>query len=136
MCIRDSLYAVRGALTVGRGMLTREIAWEVITRLRGELFRHLLRMDHGWHQRHPTGAILARLTNDVTTIQYGVSGIVTAVQQPLTLVALIAAAAWMNPWLTLTAVAVLPLVAWPIARFGARLRHSSKASLDNMAGFA
>ncbi|MGB0638438.1 MAG: ABC transporter ATP-binding protein [Myxococcota bacterium] len=131
-----ALYAVRGALTVGRGMLTREIAWEVITRLRGELFRHLLRMDHGWHQRHPTGAILARLTNDVTTIQYGVSGIVTAVQQPLTLVALIAAAAWMNPWLTLTAVAVLPLVAWPIARFGARLRHSSKASLDNMAGLS
>lgn len=127
------LYAIRGALTVGRGMLTREIAWEVITRLRGELFRHLLRMDHGWHQRHPTGAILARLTNDVTTIQYGVSGIVTAVQQPLTLVALIAAAAWMNPWLTLTAVAVLPMVAWPIARFGSRLRHSSKASLDNMA---
>ncbi|MAY80246.1 MAG: hypothetical protein CL930_05605 [Deltaproteobacteria bacterium] len=130
------LYAVRGALTVGRGMLTREIAWEVITRLRGQLFQHLLRMDPGWHQRHPTGAILARLTNDVTTIQYGVSGIVTAVQQPLTLIALIAAAAWMNPWLTLIAVAVLPLVAWPIARFGSRLRHSSKASLDNLAGLS
>jgi subfamily B ATP-binding cassette protein MsbA len=130
------LYAVRGALTIGRGMLTREIAWEVITRLRGQLFQHLLRMDPGWHQRNPTGAILARLTNDVTTIQYGVSGIVTAVQQPLTLIVLIAAATWMNPWLTLIAVAVLPLVVWPIARFGSQLRHSSKASLDNLASLS
>ena len=39
----------------------------------------------------------------------------------------------MNPWLTLMAVAVLPLVAWPIAHFGRKLRHSSRASLDNMA---
>lgn len=127
------LYLLGGTLTVGRGMLTRTIAWDVITRLRSELFWHLLRLDARWHQRHPTGATLARLSQDVTTIQYGVSGIVTAIQQPLTLVALLAAAAWMNLKLTLVAMAVLPLVAWPIARFGRRLRHSSRASLDNMA---
>ncbi len=127
------LYGLNGMLTVGRGMLTRTIAWDVITRLRAALFAQYLRLDLGWHHRNPTGAQLARLTNDVNNIQYGVSGIVTAVQQPLTLVALIAAAAWMNPVLTGIAVLALPLVAWPIARFGARLRGSVRSSLDNLA---
>jgi len=128
-----ALYVVGGLLTVGRGMLTRHIAWDVITTLRAEVFWHLLHLDARWHQKHPTGETLARLSQDVNMVQYGVSGIVTAIQQPLTLLVLLGAAAWMNPWLTLIAIAVLPLVAWPIARFGRRLRHSSRASLDNMA---
>ena len=127
------LYVLGGALTVGRGMLTRHIAWDVITQLRSQVFWHLLRLDARWHQKNPTGETLARLSQDVHTVQYGVSGIVTAIQQPLTLVVLLGAAAWMNPWLTAMAVVVLPLVAWPIATFGRRLRMSSKASLDNMA---
>ena len=130
------LYVLGGALTVGRGMLTRRIAWDVITRLRSEVFWHLLRLDARWHQKHPTGETLARLSQDVHTVQYGVSGIVTAIQQPLTLVVLLSAAAWMNPWLTALAVIALPLVVWPIATFGRRLRMTSKASLDNMAGLS
>ncbi len=127
------LYGLNGLLTVARGMLTRTIAWDVVTRLRSALFGQYLRLDLGWHHRNSTGAHIARLTNDVNNIQYGVSGIVTAVQQPLTLVALLAAAAWMNPWLTGLAVLALPLVAWPISRFGARLRGSVRSSLDNLA---
>jgi subfamily B ATP-binding cassette protein MsbA len=130
------LYLIGGALTVGRGMLTRRIAWDVITQLRSEVFWHIMKLDARWHQKHPTGETLARLSQDVNTVQFGVSGIVTAIQQPLTLLALLGAAAWMNPWLTVVAVAVLPLVAWPISRFGRRLRESSKASLDNMAALS
>lgn len=127
------LYLIGGLLRVGRGMMTRHIGWRVITDLRRDLFAHLMRLDVRWHQGHPAGASLARLTQDVNTIQYGVSGIVTAIQQPLTLIVLLGAAAWMNIWLTAVAVAVLPLVAWPISRFGRRLRTASRASLDSMA---
>ena len=127
------LYMLGGILRVGRGMLTRHIAWQVITDLRRDLFAHMLRLDVRWHQAHPAGASLARLTQDVNTIQYGVSGIVTAIQQPLTLVVLLGAAAWMNVWLTAVAIAILPLVAWPISKFGRRLRAASRASLDTMA---
>ena len=130
------LYLLGGILRVGRGMLTRHIAWRVITDLRSDLFAHMLRLDVRWHQRHAAGASLARLTQDVNTIQYGVSGIVTAIQQPLTLAVLLGAAAWMNIWLTAISIAVLPLVAWPISRFGRRLRTASRASLDSMAGLS
>lgn len=126
------LYALNGTLTFSRGMLTRTIAWDVITRIRHELFDKLLSLDVGWHQRHSTGAEVARLINDIHNIQYGVNGMVTAFQKPLTLVVLIASAFWMNARLAAAAVIVLPLLAFPIDRFGKRLRKAAGESLDNL----
>ena len=91
-----ALYATNGLVSFSRGMLTRSIAWKVVTQLRSQLFDALLRQDVAWHQSRPTGALLARLTNDVNNIQYGVSGIVTAVEKPLTLILLIVTAFIMN----------------------------------------
>lgn len=127
------IYALNGTLGFARGMLTRYVAWKVVTQLRDELFASYLRQDVTWHQQQPTGALLARLSNDVSNVQYGVSGIVTAVQKPLTLLVLIIAAFSMNPRLAAIAVVVLPLVAIPIDRFGKRLRVRSRQALDNMA---
>ncbi|MFT4976030.1 MAG: subfamily B ATP-binding cassette protein MsbA [Myxococcota bacterium] len=130
------IYAVNGITNVGRGLLTKGVAWAVVTRLRRELFVQYLRLDAGWHQSHPVGERVARLVNDVTSIQHGVSGIVTAVQKPLTLAVLIATAFYLNPRLALIAVAVLPFVAVPIDRFGRRLRQTSRQSLNNMSGLS
>ena len=127
------IYALNGGLSFCRGMLTRHVAWKVVTQLRDELFASYLRQDVAWHQQQPTGALLARLSNDVSNVQYGVSGIVTAIQKPLTLLILIGAAFSMNARLALIAVVLLPLVAIPIDRFGKRLRRQSREALDNMA---
>ena len=127
------LYGLNGALGFGRGMLTRDIAWRVVTVLREELFRSLLRQDVAWHQQQPTGELLARLSNDVSGVQYGVSGIVTALQKPLTLVILVVSAFSMNPRLALVGVLLLPLIAIPIDRFGRRLRVTARETLDSMA---
>ncbi|MFT5679374.1 MAG: subfamily B ATP-binding cassette protein MsbA [Myxococcota bacterium] len=127
------LFALNGALTFGRGMLTRYIAWKVVTTLREELFACYLSQDIAWHQSQPVGELLARLSNDVTNVHYGVSGIVTAVQKPLTLLVLIAVAFHLNPRLALIGMIALPLVAVPIDRFGKRLRRTSRGALDNMA---
>lgn len=127
------VYALNGALGFGRGMLTRDIAWRVVTVLREELFRSYLRQDAAWHQQQPTGDLLARLSNDVSNVQYGVSGIVTAIQKPLTLLVLVGSAFAMNPRLAAVAVLLLPLIAIPIDRFGRRLRQTARETLDSMA---
>lgn len=127
------LFALNGVLTFGRGMLTRYIAWKVVTTLREELFACYLSQDIAWHQTQPVGELLARLSNDVTNIHYGVSGIVTAVQKPLTLIVLVSAAFYLNAKLALIGMVALPLVVLPIDRFGKRLRKTSRGALDNMA---
>jgi len=130
------LYLLGGALNVGRGLLTRSIALEVIERLRGQVYARLLRLDLGWHQRHPAGELVARLTNDAASIQYAVSGVITAIQKPATLVVLLGSALYLNPRLAVVAVALLPLVGWPIARFGARLRAAARDANDNLAALS
>ncbi len=127
------LYAANGFLGFARGMITQGISWGVVARMRQALFAALLRQDAAWHQKAPTGTLLARLTQDVDDVQYGVSAIVTAIQKPLTLAVLVAAAASMDPLLTLVALVVLPLVILPIRVFGQRLRAAARDRLDNLA---
>ena len=38
-------------------------------RLRGDVFRHLLRQDAGFFREHPTGDVMSRLTNDLSAVR-------------------------------------------------------------------
>ncbi len=130
------LYALNGAVTVARGLLTRSVAWRVVTDLRAELHAALLRLDVGWHQRTPVGERASRALSDVNNLQYAVSGVVTAVQKPVTLVGLVATAFWLNPQLAGVALFVLPFVALPIHHFGQWSRRSAREALDASARLA
>ncbi|MFN7146703.1 MAG: ABC transporter ATP-binding protein, partial [Myxococcota bacterium] len=130
------LYAVNGAVNVGRGLLTRSISWRIVTDLRQRVFEKLLLLDVAWHQRTPSGERTTRLLADINNLQYAMSGVVTAVQKPLTLAVLIGSAFWMNPKLAGVAIVALPLVAVPIDRFGKWLRSAARATLDGGAALA
>jgi subfamily B ATP-binding cassette protein MsbA len=131
-----ALYALNGLVNVSRGMLTRSISWRIVTDLRQVTFDKLLDMDVGWHQRTPSGERTTRLLADINNLQYAMSGVVTAIQKPLTLIVLIASAFWMNPKLAGVAVVLLPLVALPIDRFGKWVRAASRDTLDGGAALA
>ena len=81
------LYLLGGILRVGRGMLTRHIAWRVITDPGSDLVYSassrcsLASASCGGREPGPTDP---GCEHDL----YGVSGIVTAIQQPLTLAVL------------------------------------------------
>jgi len=130
------LYGLSAAVNIGRGLLTRAIAFRVVAKLRGDLMAQYLRLGLAWHQATPTGEQVSRLSNDVNNVQYAVSGFATAIQKPITLVGLVVAAFALNPLLAAVALAVLPLVAIPIDRFGKRLRQSTQDSLTNMASLS
>ncbi len=131
-----ALYALNGVVNVSRGLLTRSISWRIVTDLRRVVFDKLLGMDIAWHQRTPSGERTTRLLSDINNLQYAMSGVVTAIQKPLTLVVLVASAFWMNPRLAAVAVVLLPLVALPIDRFGKWVRSSSRDTLDGGAALA
>ncbi len=130
------LYALNGAVNVSRGLLTRSISWRIVTDLRQRVFDKLLALDVAWHQHTPSGERTTRLLGDINNLQYAMSGVVTAVQKPLTLLVLITSAFWMNPTLAAVAVVALPLVAVPIDRFGKWLRAAARATLDGGAALA
>lgn len=130
------LYGLNGAVAVGRGLLTRTVAWRVVTDLRAELHAKLLTLDASWHQRTPVGERASRALSDVNNLQYAVSGVVTAIQKPVTLLGLIVTAFVLDARLAAVALVVLPLVAYPIDRFGKWSRRASKDTLDAAAKLA
>ena len=130
------LYALNGVVAVGRGLLTRSIAWRVVTNLRSDLHAKLLTLDVDWHQRTPVGERASRALADVNNLQYAVSGVVTAVQKPITLIGLVITAFVLDARLAAVSLVVLPFVAYPIGRFGAWSRRASREALDAGAALA
>jgi len=112
------LYLLRGGVAVVRTHITKRIAWAVTAELRCALHRHYLQLSP--LQQGSTGERVAALTSEVDALQYGVSAVVTAIRNPLTLVVLGGTAAWLAPSLAPIALLLLP-AAWLCARWGGRL---------------
>lgn len=131
-----ALYALNGAVNFARASLTRTIAWRVVTEIRGRLHERLLDQELAWHLRTPSGERQSRLLGDVNALQYAVNGVVTAVQKPITIAALVVGAFIMNPKLAIIAFALLPLALLPIHRVGAWVRTASRAASDAAAALS
>jgi ATP-binding cassette subfamily B protein len=90
--------------------------------LRNDLFRHLERQDSGFYQRYRTGDIMARMTNDLNAVRmllgpalmYSANTIFFTVFALFFLLRL-------SPWLTLVALAPMPLASILVQYLGRRI---------------
>ncbi|MBC7529848.1 MAG: ABC transporter ATP-binding protein [Chthonomonadaceae bacterium] len=68
------LYVVRGVLSFSLNYLIGWLGQRVVFDLRFQSYRHLNRLSLSYYDTRQTGKIMARLTSDVDTIQYMISG--------------------------------------------------------------
>ncbi len=108
------LYAQRWIL-IG---ISREIKFD----LRNDLFRHLEKQDSGFYQRYRTGDIMARLTNDLNAVRMllGPALMYSANTVFFTVGALFFVLR-ISPWLTLVALAPMPVASILVQYFGTRI---------------
>src|SRR5271166_6488391 len=108
------LYAQRWIL-IG---ISREIEFDV----RNDLFSHLEKQDSGFYQRYRTGDIMARLTNDLNAVRMllGPALMYSANTVFFTLFALYFLL-HLSPWLTLVALAPMPLASILVQYLGHRI---------------
>ncbi len=114
----------KGVANYGQSYLMTYVGVRVITDIRWQLFHHLMRLPLSFHLRHPSSHMLSRVINDVNWIQYSVAGVLKdLLQQSLTFVFLLGYVFTVNWRLTLLSIVVVPLAAFPVIRFGARMRR-------------
>ncbi len=110
------LYASRWIL-IG---ISREIEFD----LRNDLFRQLEKQDSGYYQRYRTGDIMARLTNDLSAVRQLLG---PAIMYSANTVLFSAFALYfllrISPWLTLVALAPMPIASILVQYFGARIHE-------------
>jgi ATP-binding cassette subfamily B protein len=112
----------------GVGGLRRNISGRVGTNveydLRNRLGRHLLALEAAYHDRVPTGQLLARTTSDVRSLRYFISwGLVFLVLNVITF-AIAAIQMWLlSPRLCLVVLALAPPLIYGALRFNRRLHR-------------
>jgi ATP-binding cassette, subfamily B, multidrug efflux pump len=108
------LYAQRWVL-IG---ISRDIEFD----LRNDLFRKLERQDTGFYRRYRTGDLMARMTNDLNAVRMllGPGLMYSANTVFLTVFALVFMLR-ISPWLTLVALAPMPLASILVQYFGSRI---------------
>ena len=105
--------------------------------LRTNLFRHILRQDHGFLTGTSTGDLVARLTNDIDQLNAVLStSIVVILVEGVTLIVIVVVMFVVNWKLALLALAVLPIVAVTTRYFRARIRRSSSGERTAQARIA
>jgi subfamily B ATP-binding cassette protein MsbA len=125
------LYAVKGVAYYGQAYLMGFIGQRVIFDLRNLLYERLASQSLSFFVHRKTGELLARLSYDVTLVQAAVSTAVTALMRDAISIVFLLAVIFVQDWmLALIAMLVFPLVVYPIARFGKKMRH---ATLDGQA---
>jgi subfamily B ATP-binding cassette protein MsbA len=103
--------------------------------LRTRLYAHLLHMPPGFLQRHSTGELMSRVSNDITSLHTLLaSSLVTLIRDPVTLVVLIGSQVMLWPKLTLMSLLILPATVVPAAIFARRLRKSAREAQSRQAG--
>jgi ATP-binding cassette subfamily B protein len=102
-------------------------------RLRGDLFRHLLRLDAGFYRRHPTGDVMSRLTSDLSAVRqlFG-PGLLNLINTALVYVTTIWLLLHLSPRLTLWALLPYPALLAAVRLSSRRIYHWSRAIQEQL----
>jgi subfamily B ATP-binding cassette protein MsbA len=118
------LYAFKGIFSYGHTVLMNYIGLRIIADLRNRLYRKIQEQSLTFFTKNPTGILMARITNDVGSIQGAVSEAVTSLlKDTFTLIGLIFVIFYQSWKLALVALVVFPLIIYPIATFGRKMRR-------------
>ncbi len=128
-----ALFLLRGlgefVQTYNMGYVGRQI----VSRLRREVFRHILELPVGYFDRSSSAALLSRLTyNSEQVGQATTDSINLVVRTTLTIVGSIAFMLWFNARLTLIALILTPLIGWLVSIINFKFRRYSRRIQDSM----
>jgi ATP-binding cassette subfamily B multidrug efflux pump len=117
-----AIAAVKGVFLYAQRWILIGISRDIEFDLRNDLFRHLEKQDSGFYQKYRTGDVMARLTNDLNAVRMllGPALMYSANTLFLTVGALFFVLR-ISPWLTLVALAPMPIISILVQYFGVRI---------------
>ena len=128
------IFAVQGVLSFVQVWLITSVAEKVIAKLRSELFAHLVRLSPGFFAEQRTGELTSRLSTDLTLLQSVMTYQSTELMRQLVyLIGGIAMLTITHPRLTVTTLAVVPVVVGAAFIFGRAMRKASTVVQDRIA---
>ena len=125
----------------GVRLLSRQLVFgvgrQVEVELRQRLFDHMLRQEPSWVQTRGSGDVISRATSDVENIRrllgFAVLSLTnTLLAYCLTLPAMLA----IDPWLTLAAIGLYPVMLSVVRLFGGRMMQQQRLQQEELSGLS
>lgn len=102
--------------------------------LRNDLYGKILHQSSRFYARHPSGELVSRVANDVAVMQNAISArLLDLFQQTVTLIFLVVFLLMTNFKLAAICLVAVPIVVFPIYRFGKGMRRQSRHSQERLA---
>jgi ATP-binding cassette subfamily B protein len=118
---------VRGFSYYYEDFLLSTAAQDIVYRVRARLYRHLHRLPLSFHQRHPTGDLLMRLSADIILLRDAlIDSVVNIATGVLMLVLMLIVMLVADPVLTVVSLAVMPPILLLTTLYGRRIRVNAK----------
>ncbi len=131
------LATVMGAVRLGSRMLVFGVGRQVEADLKQKIFDHLLGQEPGWVQTMGSGEVISRATSDVEQVRrlmgFAVLSLTnTVLAYALTLPAML----WIDPGLTVAALALYPVMLVVVRLFGGRMMRQQRRQQEALASLS
>ncbi len=124
-----AIFLVKGLTRFSQSYLMRSMGQKIVTRIRSELYAHLLKLPLGFYKKFHAAVLMSRMTNDINLLSDISSQVVSKFfQHFLTLVVLVGVIFYQEWRLALLYCLVLPIMVIPLNIIGKRLRGISHES--------
>ncbi|MEK6613937.1 MAG: lipid A export permease/ATP-binding protein MsbA [Candidatus Binatota bacterium] len=121
------VFAFRGFVNFGDNYLTDYVGLRIINDVRDGLNRHLQSLSLSFFQRHPTGTLISRVTNDVSLVRSALTDSVASLIRDTTSLLALIVVAFLKDWVLATiAFVVFPASVLPITRMSKKIKRFTK----------
>jgi subfamily B ATP-binding cassette protein MsbA len=124
----------KGLFTFLSSFFMKSIGFNVVMKMRNDLFDHLLYQSSSYFDSTATGELMSRLTNDVDKIQEAVSGSMGDLIREVFILLSLLIYIFITDWkLALFSFVIAPMAVIPLAIFSQKLKKRGKLNQINMA---
>ncbi len=125
------LFFAKGAGAYASGYLMADVGQRVVRDVRNRLFDHILGQSAAFFSERTSGRLMSRIVSDVTQVQRAVSETLgDLARESLALVGFAALLFYHDSGLALVCLTGAPLIVYPLARLGQRVRRTTRHSQE------
>ena len=122
-----TIFTVKAVMEYFGFVLIQHSGLSAVTDLRNAVYAKILRQPLGFFQHHPSGRVLSAVISDIERVRITLTDWIAQFFRYIFMLPILAFVLFIINWkLALGSSIFLPLVLWPVAKFGRRMRRSSE----------
>ncbi|HXQ26652.1 MAG TPA: ABC transporter ATP-binding protein [Candidatus Acidoferrales bacterium] len=125
---------VKGTAEYIGSILIQHVGLSAVTDLRNQVYSQVVQQPVGFFQNNPTGRVMSAVIADIEQMRSAFSDwFAEFFRQIFGLIAFVAVLLVINWRMALGSAILIPVVVWPVSKFGRRIRRSSEKSRSRLA---